>query len=33
MVMYSKLHCDNPMSRAEKAAASDTWDKYLESIL
>ena len=30
MVMYSKLHCDRPMSRAEKAAAKATWDTYLK---
>ncbi len=29
IVMYSKLHCDNPMSKAENAAAKATWDTYL----
>jgi len=30
IVIYSKLHCDSPMSRAEKAAAKATWDTYLK---
>ena len=33
MVMYSKLHWDRPMSRAEKAAARATWDTYLENMM